>query len=99
MNKLEQIIKKYGSGVVDNCLKIIDNPDYKFEKKHDKLHAEALKQITEWHNAELEALESRLPSERVEQDEETQPYASGQANGWNDYRSEVIRLIKEKREK
>lgn len=62
-NELDEIIKKYGSGVVDNCMKLVDNPDYKFEKNHDKLHAEALAAIHQWSAKRERALLERLISQ------------------------------------
>lgn len=45
--EMKQILKDYGSVIVDNALKILDNPDYRYEKSHDKAVAEALKRLSQ----------------------------------------------------
>lgn len=49
------------------------------------------------HNSALGGVASKLKGERVEMDEmeEAYAYAAGQANGWNDYRAQVLAILEE----
>lgn len=45
IKKRNRILKDYASAIVAIDLKLLDNPDYKFKKPHDKAEAEAAQAI------------------------------------------------------